>query len=723
MTGLLVRLTPRGCGLRHPRYQGSDSKSMVFDNQSGTCDHSEALMNKTVSELRALLFLVTIALIVLLACSSLAYADQPYRYAQRSGSANSSISALDLSAVKRALDLIRRGRPDEATSITGTSGQAVSTLVEWAVLRSGRNEGKPFERYASFLRANAHWPSTGLFRTRAEEALWDEEISAEIVRNFFAESKPATPKGRFALARAHLTWGDRDAAQRLVVQAWREDRFNQVVETRVLQEFGELLSGNDHKVRVSKRLYDKDNDAAVATAKLLGSADAALANAWIAVNTKAANARILLNALLPETRSDPGYTFANLQLLRREGKAALAAKQLLSASLDPALLHDVDEWWILRRDLGKALLDAKDARTAYRLISEAPLPAKESFRTEQHFLAGWIALRHLNDADKASSHFAKIAQDTKSPLALARAAYWQGRAAEAAGGRADSRSHYERGAEFPLTYYGQLSMGRSGRPEIKLKEPPTTAAVQHVDLVRAVEILYALGERDLIVTMMADVVDRTKDLGTLRALADLTLRNEDARAMVQIGRDAVEQGLPFDHYAFPAIGVPSYTPILGQVEPSMVYAIVRQESAFNPKTVSSANALGLMQVTPDTARLVAKKANVPFDQKRLLEDPVYNTQIGAAELGDLLQHYRGSYILAFAAYNAGRGRVNQWIERFGDPRNAKIDPVDWVERIPFTETRDYVQRVMENFQVYRARLGTEARFSIDTGLSRGASPR
>jgi soluble lytic murein transglycosylase len=671
---------------------------------------------------RALLIPAAIALTVLLARESFAHGEQPRYYAQRSGTA-SPISALDLSAVKRALDLIRRGRPDEATSVTQTSGQPAAKLVEWAILRSGRNEGKPFERYAAFLRASSHWPSTGLFRARSEEALWDEEISADLVRNFFAETKPTTPKGRFALARALLAEGDRDAAQRLVTQAWREDRFSQAVEARVLQEFGELLSVDDHKVRVSVRLYDKDNDAAIATARLLGPADMAFANAWIAVNNKAANARTALNALPPEARNDPGYTFANVQLLRREGKATLAAKQLLSAAPDPTLMHDMDEWWVLRRDLGKALLDAKDARTAYRLISEAPLPAKESFRAEQHFLAGWIALRYLNEAETAGSHFAKTARDTKNPLALARAAYWQGRAAEAAGGRADARSHYERGASFPLTYYGQLSTGRSGGLQIKLKEPPATAAVQHSDLVRAVEILYALGERDLIVTMMADVVDRTKDVGTLRALADLTLRNEDARAMVQIGRDAVEQGLTFDHYAFPAIGVPSYTPISGEVEPSLVYAIVRQESAFNPKTVSPANALGLMQVTPDTARLVAKKANVPFDQKRLLEDPVYNAQIGAAELGDLLQHYRGSYILAFAAYNAGRGRVNQWIERFGDPRNTKVDPVDWVERIPFTETRDYVQRVMENFQVYRARLGSEAKFSIDADLKRGGSPR
>jgi len=261
--------------------------------------------------------------------------------------------------------------------------------------------------------------------------------------------------------------------------------------------------------------------------------------------------------------------------------------------------------------------------------------------------------------------------------------------------------------------------------DIRLREPPASAPVAHSDLVRATEILYALGERDLIVTIMADVADRTQDVGTLRALAEVSLRNEDARAMVQVGRDAVDLGLPFENYAFPTAGVPSYewpapSPAPA-VEPSLVYAIMRQESAFNPKTVSSANALGLMQVTPDTGRAIAKKFNIPFDQKRLLEDAAYNVQIGAAELADLVQYYRGSYLLAFAAYNAGRGRINQWIERYGDPRNRKVDPVDWVERIPVTETRDYVQRVLENVQVYRARLGNGSKLLIESDLHRGVA--
>jgi soluble lytic murein transglycosylase len=191
--------------------------------------------------------------------------------------------------------------------------------------------------------------------------------------------------------------------------------------------------------------------------------------------------------------------------------------------------------------------------------------------------------------------------------------------------------------------------------------------------------------------------------------------------MLLVGKLALARGLPLEHAAFPTIGVPNYSAIGPEVEPAIVYSIVRQESWFNPRTISSANALGLMQVTPPAGRYIAKKFNVTFDQKRLLSDNVYNVQMGSAEIGDVIKDYRGSYILAFAAYNAGRGRVRDWIARFGDPRDPKVDPIDWVERIPFSETRNYVQRVMENLQVYRVRFGRGTRLLIEADLRRGST--
>jgi soluble lytic murein transglycosylase len=204
-------------------------------------------------------------------------------------------------------------------------------------------------------------------------------------------------------------------------------------------------------------------------------------------------------------------------------------------------------------------------------------------------------------------------------------------------------------------------------------------------------------------------------------LAEVASRHQDARGMLLVGKLALARGYPLEQAAFPTVGVPNYEPVGPAVEPAIVYSIVRQESWFNPRTVSSANALGLMQVTPPAGRYVAKKFNVTFDQKRLLTDMSYNVQMGAAELGDVIKDYRGSYILAFAAYNAGRGRVKEWVGRYGDPRDPKVDPIDWVERIPFAETRNYVQRVMENVQVYRVRFGGGSNLLIEADLRRGSS--
>jgi soluble lytic murein transglycosylase len=220
--------------------------------------------------------------------------------------------------------------------------------------------------------------------------------------------------------------------------------------------------------------------------------------------------------------------------------------------------------------------------------------------------------------------------------------------------------------------------------------------------------------------MAADLGDKATDTGALATLADIAVHHSDARATLLIGKAALARGLPFERYAFPDFGVPNYQQIGPEVEPCVVYSIVRQESAFNPQVVSSANAIGLMQVTPDAGRDTAKRFGVSFDQHRLGNDVVYNAQLGTAELGNDIATWRGSYILAFVAYNAGPRRAREWIEQYGDPRDASVDPIDWIERIPISETRNYVQRVIENMQVYRALIENNPRLSIEADLHRGS---
>jgi soluble lytic murein transglycosylase len=598
--------------------------------------------------------------------------------------------------------------------------------VEWTILRSDETQSIDVSRYMAFITDNPSWPSIALLRRRAEATLWADRLDPAFVRAFFGKEPPTTTKGKFALARALLLQGDRAGAQSLLREAWRHDSFSSDLENPALDVFKDLITPADHKARMDMRLYAEDIEGALRSADRAGGNAPVIAKARIAVIGKAENAKALLDAVPPEAHRDAGYVFSRVQFLRRTNEASEAADWTLSLPAEHGQTIDTDQWWIERRLVARKLLDIGDAKTAYRVARDAAIPSKDNYRAEHQFTAGWIALRFLNDPATALAHFAKVAQGNSNPIALARSGYWQGRAAEALGRREEARAHYEAAARYSTAYYGQLARARLGHKDIVLRpapEPPPDRreVVARLEIVRAIELLYAIDERDLLAGALADLGERALDTVALAALGDVAARHKDARAMLLLGKAALGRGLPLEHYAFPTMGIPDYHPIGPPIELAVVYAIARQESTFNAKTVSSARAMGLMQVTPDAGRYVAKKFGATYDEKRLLSDQSYNVQLGAAELGDLYADYRGSHILTFAGYNAGKGRVKEWIAKYGDPRDPKVDPIDWVERIPFSETRNYVQRVLENLQVYRVRFGGSSKLLIEADLHRGAA--
>jgi soluble lytic murein transglycosylase len=637
--------------------------------------------------------------------------------------ATSSTSQSDKDALENVIELIRKHKPADATQAEAAISDPVARkLAEWLILRSDDN-GASVERYRAFISANPSWPSQTFLRRRIEAALWDDHRDDATVWSWFQNESPVSAKGRFSLARVMIGRGDRANAERLVREAWRNDPMSEDTESTALDLFGALLTAGDHKARMDTMLYGTEQEAAgMRAAKRLGSGHVALAKARIATNRKAANTKALLDAVPRELHGDTGYIFSKIQLLRREEKFAEAAQLMMSAPKDPARLHNLDEWWIERRLVSRKMLDVGEHRTAYLIARDAALPARDIYKTEQEFTSGWIALRFLNDPALAAQHFARIGVGSMNPTALARAGYWQGRAAEAAGRAQEARAAYTRAAEQSTSYYGQLARAKLGLPQIELNGAPAGRGrgVERLEIVRAVQLLYELDEREIAIPIFGDMGENGAP-DALVGLGELTSRYSDARGMLLLGKAALNRGLPFDHYAYPVNGIPPFTPIGPEIERSIVYAIARQESAFNQAVVSPAQAYGLMQVTPDAGRYVCKRAGVSFDLSRMKTDPVYNASLGAAELGGLLEDYRGSYILTFAAYNAGRGSVKKWIERYGDPRDPKVDAVDWVEQIPFSETRNYVQRIMENLQVYRARFGGGSRLHIEADLHRGAS--
>jgi soluble lytic murein transglycosylase len=636
--------------------------------------------------------------------------------------ATSSTSQADIDTLENVIDLVRQHKPTDATQAEAAISDPVAKkLAEWIILRSDDN-GASVERYGAFLAANPSWPSQTFLRRRIEAALWDDHRDDATVWAWFENESPLSAKGKFSLARAMIARGDRANAERLVRDAWRNDTMSEDTESTGLDLFGALLTPGDHKARMDLFLYGSDHEGALRAAKRLGAGQVALAKARIAAYRKSSNTRALLEAVPLELHGDPGYLFSKIQLLRREEKFAEAAQLMLSAPKDPSRLYNLDEWWIERRLLSRKMLDMGERRTAYLIARDAALPSRDIYKTEQEFTAGWIALRFLTDPATASQHFARIGVGSVNPTTLARAGYWQGRAAEAAGRLQDARAAYIAAAAQSTSYYGQLARAKLGLPQIALKDAPVGRGrgIEKLEIVRAVQLLYALDEREIAVPIFADMGENG-DPDALVGLGEVASRYADARSMLLLGKAALNRGLPFDFYAYPVTGIPPFKSIGPEVERSIVFAIARQESAFNPSVVSPASAYGLMQVTPDAGRYVCKKYGTSFDLTRMKSDPVYNAALGAAELGGLIEDYRGSYIMTFAAYNAGRGSVKKWIERYGDPRDPNVDAVDWVELIPFSETRNYVQRIMENLQVYRARFGGGTRLQIEADLHRGAS--
>jgi soluble lytic murein transglycosylase len=630
----------------------------------------------------------------------------------------------DLAAVRNAVDLVRKGKTGDATAVKKTiSDPAAQKLVEWFILRHPDAEAS-VGRYAAFIADNPSWPGIGLMRRRAEARLWQDRSDAATVHSFTGD-QPATAKGRLALARALLAEGDRDGAARWVREAWRAEELSERAEATAFETFHDLLTREDHRARMDKRIGAKDLSGARRAAQHLGSDELSIVKACAAVMANESKGLDLLDAVATEARQDLGYALCRIQWMRRHDRIDDATRLMLAAAPETMALQDTDEWWRERRIVARKLLDLGKFQSAYQVVRDAALPASETYRADFHFMSGWIALRYLNDPATARAHFAHIDDGSANPIVLARAHYWRGRVAETIGEKDEMRASYQAAARHTTAYYGQLARAKLGLDRIELRAPlpadPANDPLLSDERVRAADMLYAIGERDVVVSFVVDLAEESVDVTALAALGELTGRRNHARAMLEIGKTALARGLAVDPYAFPTIGIPQHSPIGPEIERSIIYSVARTESSFDQRDKSAANAVGLMQVTPEAARDTAKRFGVTYDWDRMVSDPVYNTQMGAAELSALLKEYGGSHIMTFAGYNAGRGRVRDWVKQYGDPRDPNVDPIDWVERIPFAETRNYVQRVMENLLVYRVRFETGATVMTKFDQPRGVS--
>jgi len=640
------------------------------------------------------------------------------------------LSAADKVEIKSTVRAVYKRRFKGArASMARIKDRTARKLVQWYYYRRRGNASDP-AKIEQFRLANPDWPSQRRLQRNAEETLLTGRSSPKTIKAFFGKSRPLTGAGKAALAGAHLDTGDKKKAQRLSSEAWRKHEFSSDIEKLILKRFGELLTAKDHKARVDRLLLlDRKSKipAALRTSKLLDKAEQKKIKARIAVVRRLKIAKKLLAAIPDEAvNDDVGFYFSRIQWLRRHKKKEEAWKLLLAAPREPGVLIAINEWWIERRINCRGALNAGHPDIAYQIASNhEPLSGKHY--DEAEFLAGWIALRSLAKPQEAKQHFLALRTAASGPKTIARAEYWLGRTAAMLKLEDEARTHFEAAAIYPLTYYGQLAVPilNPGRAAMLLPSAPTPTqadfdAFKARDAVRTIALIRTIELERLAPLFFHQLARTIKAPGEAVLLAQLAHLMKQPHASVRLSKIAFNRGLPLAELAYPTNMLPEYKEINVPVEPALLYALSRQESEFNPVAKSPAGARGMMQIMPRTARAIARQHKVRYRRSALTKDPAYNVMLGVAHLGDLLADYNGSYILTLVAYNAGGGRVRNWTKEFGDPRAKDVDAIDWVERIPFTETRNYVKKILNSIQIFRSRLnGPKEALRLVEDLNRG----
>lgn len=596
-------------------------------------------------------------------------------------------------------------RTNGSRSAVESSDPLVRKIFEWLWLQQ-RRSGATFDDIVGFLEANPEWPNRDVLMRRAEEASVDRLDDGTILA-WYDRRKPTTADGAARFADALLRSGARARASAVVSEAWARAGFGKAQEKEFLAHFGGLLGSQDHAARLDNLLWEGRFDEARRIFSRVAPERRALAEARIQLALQGRGVDGALRRVPASLTNDPGLLYERLRWRRRKDMDSLALDILRHP---PGDLVRPELWWTERAIMARRLLQDGRGREAYGVVHDHRLAPGPSY-AEAEFLAGWIALRHLGDPKLALTHFANLYGAARFPVTLARGALWAGQAAGAIGEEAAAREWYLRAAAYPITFYGQVARAklspadRPAWPERPAVSEEERTAFLASELARAARILEEIGGAERVKPFVLRLVaSATSPLDhALAAEFAIKLGRPDL-AVASAKRSAQNAGIMLPHFGWPIVALADGEP----PEPHLVLATIRQESAFEPAAVSRAGARGMMQLMPATARAVAREIGLgaSYRDARLLADPGLNIRLGRAYLGRLIDDFGGSYVLALAAYNAGPARARAWVRDYGDPRDPAVDPLDWIESVPFEETRNYIQRVMENLQVYRYLLAT-----------------
>ncbi|MGQ0742038.1 MAG: lytic transglycosylase domain-containing protein [Alphaproteobacteria bacterium] len=636
------------------------------------------------------------------------------------------LSPSDREAFLQALDGARRFDWARArTAAAQVKDKVARDLLTWMYLLDDTS-GAPFSEIDAFQRDHPDWPRQDALFARAEKAL-PESASPQSVLTWFGSREPVSGWGLLKLGEALLKTGERSRGVALIRKGWIQFGFPPDEEVQILTRYGEHLGPLTHKERIERQLWEDDCGGAERQMARVDAHSRRLAETRIKLARGLGSPSSIYSNQPGRDRDDAGILFDLARAYRRTGEEEKATQTLLRISHGDEAKKYAAAIWPERHIDARDSLKAGRHRPAYNLVSNSHLKAGTEY-ADAEFLAGWIALRFLESPKIAREHFEKLLAAVSTPISRARAYYWLGRADEAAGRAAEAAEHYQRASQYGTTFYGQLALARiEERPNLNLREYTPEPSGQRATFladsrVQAMRVLAEFGEDDLVRQFSARLMPDA-DATRLLLLANLLVELNNRALAVRAAKQASYTDTYLMEHLYPSIDIPTVPRLAVHPEPALVHAIARQESEFDPLAVSRAGALGIMQLMPGSARATARAYGLPYDLAGLTRDIRYNMQLGQAHFADFHSQWGGSYVLAIASYNAGENNVRKWIASYGDPRSQKVDPIDWIELIPFGETRNYVQRVLENTGVYRNRLaGRDTPLRILADLYRPREP-
>lgn len=602
-------------------------------------------------------------------------------------------------ALTRAYEAQRSGDWDRARQEAQGVGR---DIIDWHYLRSGRGS---FDDYRSFLSRNADWPGLPLLAQRGEATI-PANASPDVVIDYLTAYPPATGEGAWRLVSAYAAKGQSGDAQAQTVLFWNTLPMDEAEERLFLDRYSDILKPH-HAARAEMLMWQDEFEDAARLLPNLPTGWDKLIDATRKLVRDEAGVDDAISAVPEALMDHPVLAHARFEWRVRRGRNEDAVTLMLQHSTADGI-GEAEAWGDRRRTLARQMMRDGKAQIAYAIASRHMLLPDQDHYSDLEWLSGYLALRYLDQPGLALDHFNRFRMAVGTPISLGRAGYWEGRALEAMGARDDAAAAYAFGAQFQTSFYGLLSAEKIGRD----LDPALTGEARFADYTQA----DFMGSSVLKAALLLEEADELplaarflRHLGEsltpqeLGQLGDLAL-DHDPYLAVLVAKFAADQGIVLNRAYYPLHALAQADL---PVEPELALSIARRESEFYSMARSHVGARGLMQLMPRTGEAMATKLGLEAFEERQLDDPVLNARLGSAYLAQLIEEFGNNIPLVSVGYNAGPSRARSWIESYGDPRSGNVDPVDWIEHLPFRETRNYVMRVSESVPVYRARLRGE----------------